>query len=49
MGIMEDVGDTYPVCDHCGAIGDGRTRDGDECVACRDAQPARLPGGGTHA
>lgn len=45
IGTMEDTGDTYPVCDNCGYVGTMRTRDGDECVACRDAQPVRLPGG----
>lgn len=43
-GIMEDVGATYPVCDACGAIGNGLTRDGDACASCGDdPQPARLP------
>lgn len=46
VGTMEDVGDTYPVCDACGAIGEGRLADGDPCRAClADPQPARLPGG----
>ena len=31
---MENVGDTYPVCLACGAIGTLRTKDGDECPEC---------------
>ncbi len=54
MGVFEDVGATYPVCDRCGAVGTGRTRDGDPCGDCEDAaassQPVRLPEttGGAH-
>lgn len=35
IGVMEDVGDTYPVCDNpeCGAIG-WTAKDGDPCEAC---------------
>lgn len=34
IGTMEDVGDTYPVCDTCGHVGELRTKDGDECPKC---------------
>lgn len=35
-GVMEDTGDTWPVCDTCGHIGTSRTRDGDPCPVCEE-------------
>lgn len=51
IGTLEDVGKSLLICDNeaCEAMFSfDRHRDGDpcpECVACRDPQPARLPGG----